>query len=221
MRLNCTVIRIRTNAIDMRDQLRLGDKPSTTLQQTFQRRDFFPWDINHLVVLQKLPANAVKDQRAQFIADREFKVLAPCQCAKAGLQLVHFEGLCQIVIRPGIQSNHPLSRFRAGGQKNDRRSVTTPTQGTQDLDPVKAGEVQIEHNQISPLLRKERVGLGSVVKQVDGMPAVPQTEGNSVRKGFVVFYDGDPHDYTFVTLRKFRASLERHGAAVGGGNHSL
>ena len=56
------------------------------------------------------------------------------------------EGLCEVVVRPKVQTTHPVAHVSTSRKQDDGRGVTASAQLRQDRKTVLAGQHDVEHH---------------------------------------------------------------------------
>src|SRR5512132_2684697 len=101
---------------------------------------------------------------------------------QAGQQLLEGERLDQVVVGPGVQAADPVGHAVAGGEHEHRRPAAGLAQPPADLDPVQAGEHDVEHDGVVVPLAGPVQAVVAVQGGVDGvallLQAPPQRPGH-------------------------------------------
>ena len=91
-------------------------------------------------------------------------------CSHAGHKLTRREGLGDIVVRAQLQADEAVGLFDAGGEHNDRHVRPAP-QRAADVQAIHSRQVQVEHNQIRPLVTRHSQRCCPVGSRNDAEPA--------------------------------------------------
>jgi hypothetical protein len=114
---------------------------------------------------------------------------APQQRPHTGEQLLALERLDEVVVGADVQPFDARLQRVAGGQHQDRRVVAVIAQALGDVDPVQAGEPEIQHDDVG----QEGVSLvepaHAVGGQLDFVALEAQRALQDLRDLFVVFDD--------------------------------
>lgn len=102
------------------------------------------------------------------------------QGAHPGLQFLQGKGLGEVVVRPQVQSGHPVGQGAPGGQDEHPLLGFFPADCPQDIQPVHAGQVQIQNHQIVGLHQNALPGLQPVIAALHGVALQLQVLGNIV-----------------------------------------
>ena len=113
--------------------------------------------------------------------------LPQCQAADAGLQLGQVEGLCQIVVRPGVQPLHLVLHLTAGGEDQHPRLPVGLPQGAQHRHAVLFRQIQIQQYQIVALHAQKRQRLFPIIAVVHAVGQPPQAADDRLAQGAFIF----------------------------------
>ena len=113
---------------------------------------------------------------------------APQPRPDPGDQLLRLERLDHVVVRAGLQAEHDVDRVALRGQHHDRHARLGADR-LADVDPVHAGQHQVEQHQVGLELaqRGQRTSTVGDHRGVEALPA--QHDGQHLGQGGVVVHD--------------------------------
>jgi len=191
------LIRFAARAIQLIEQACLGNGSPVCLRQRGKQRQLTPGDLKRLGAVQQLQRTGVKFQRADVDELARNDALAPAQRADPGRKLFHFKGLDEIVVSARIQSHHPVFRLGAGGQKDDRPRVFAVPEISQEVKPALAGQIDVQDDEVATFLFQKHIRFVAVVQDIHRVAGIAQLIGNPLCQADIVFYECDPHFYSF------------------------
>ena len=65
-----------------------------------------------------------------------------------GEQLGEAEGLGDVVVGAGVEADHDVGLFAAGGEHDDRQALVACPQGPADGQPVEVGQGEVEEHEV-------------------------------------------------------------------------
>ncbi len=117
--------------------------------------------------------------------------VAAQQGAQPGEQLLHVEGLDQVVVGAGVQAGDPVRDLHPGGEHQHRGAVAGLAQPAADLQPVRLRHHHVEHQDVRALLGEDGQGLGTVRGDAHPVALQHQRAAERFADGPVVL--GDQH----------------------------
>jgi hypothetical protein len=119
---------------------------------------------------------------------------APRQRAHARHELVHREGLGEVVVGAAVQAQHALGHVGHGGEHQHRGGDVVLPQERHEREAVAVGQAAVEHDHV--VLRAERrlLGLAQRARHIDHRLVLPQRRGERLRQIDFVFDKQDSHE---------------------------
>ena len=108
-------------------------------------------------------------------------------------QLGRGEGLDDVVVGAKLQPRDPVRVLALRGEQDHRhaRPLAVLPQPPHDLQPVHAGEHQVEHDEVGSLLAGATQRARTVARDPGGVSGALEVAGNDVGDGRLVVYDQD------------------------------
>jgi hypothetical protein len=134
------------------------------------------------------------------------------QTLAAQLQLTKLEGFDQIIVGPGIQPNHPITRGRQGRQDQDGKSLAELPNPAEHIDAVPIGKQQVEEEQIRLALLEDLEQGEGTVKSLKRPAVLMELLLQESAHGLVVVED--PHIPGGTTSPEFLSGSPLNGALL-------
>ena len=106
---------------------------------------------------------------------------------QAGLQLLHVEGLGDVVVGPGVQAQHAVIDAVAGGEDQHGQAGNVRAGPGQQFHAVGAGQAQVQDDAVHCLRLQKRHGLRHAAGGADAVIELLELAGESVEQEGVVF----------------------------------
>ena len=100
-------------------------------------------------------------------------------------------GLVEVVVGPQLEADHLVDLVVAGGQDQDRRLRSCRAQPAEHLEPVHAGQADVEHDEVRCLVRREVQALLAGPRDGDLVALLLEGVLDSARDGELVLDDQD------------------------------
>ena len=134
----------------------------------------------------------------QAISLVAWPVGAAQQGADAGEQLLHVEGLRDVVVGAGIEALDLVAPAVAGGQDDDRHLASLAAPGVQDRDAVHLRQAEIEDDGVVGLGLAEELPFLAVDGRVDRVARLFEGGHDLLIEGSVVLDDEKAHGSSFL-----------------------
>src|SRR5215211_508573 len=148
------------------EQLQPGQDAPGPAQEGLEQCELRPRQHELDVPAPDAPSGGVESQRSDLDDRRTLRLPAPRQRTDAGEELGERERLRQVVVGAAVQPGHAIVDAVPRGQHQDRRPDAAASELAADVDPVPAGEHDVEDDRVvrSRTRHPERVlaGLGDV-----------------------------------------------------------
>ena len=218
-KFNRVALHLLAPAVDAVFQVAAREDGSRPHQQGLQQRKF---------PVRQLHAGAVacrgllrgRVQRHHPVAQqrRGAARLAPQHRTHARQQFCHLEGLEHIVIGPAIQTAQPVVQAVACRNDQQRHRVALRAQVAQHLQPVLAGQPQVQQHQVIVLARQAGQGRLPVLHPVHRIRGVLERALHGFANHGVVFDQQYPHWHSRQVVKKVANAARR---SMGGRSRPL
>ena len=171
--------------------------------------------LDALAVDDELKGIQVDDQLVKDQPARLDLLLFPARAAEdrldSGQQLLHLEGLRQIIVGALLQALHLVVRLALGGEHDDGGLAVLPD-GAQHAPAVHHGQHDIEQHQVRPHLPEQGHALAAVGGDLCMIAFLFQIHLDQLRDIGVVFHDEDRFCHKTLSLL---CHLNYYTAVVG------
>ena len=114
--------------------------------------------------------------------------------AHARQQLLHVEGLGDVVVGAGVHAGHLVAPAVAGGEDDHRHLALGAAPLLEHADAVHLRQAGIENDQVVGLGLAQEVALLAVEGRVDGVAGIGQRRHQLTIEIAIIFHDQDAHD---------------------------
>ena len=167
-------------------QLLLGHRAAAAVHQRGQHRQFTRRQRQRLALQQEI-AFVVIGQRAILQRRLRGADAAAQQRPNARFQLIQFERLGEVIVRPQIQALHPIGHVGARRQQQHRQILPALAQARQQIRAVQTRQRHIQHCQRIAFVEQQMIGRHAVRGDVDGKAGAGQRLLQPVRQLGVIF----------------------------------
>ena len=196
------------HAVDAVFERALGNHAAAAAQQQFEQGEFAARQQDRLSRDLDGAVHGVEAEIAGLEPEAEGAARPPQQRLQAGDQLLHGEGLLQVVVGAAVEALDAMGDAVARGQDQDRRGIAALAQGLEDLQAVTVGQRQVEN---AGVVARGAEGGERLVDQghaVDDEAGVLQPLGGEVGQAIIVFDEEHAH-------RRFRPGIATGPSAYG------
>lgn len=157
--------------------------------QVFQQGRLFPCQSQRLPVHLHRAGEGIKFQRPTDGPHVGLYVPAAQEDTDTGLQFVKGEGLGQVVVRAGVQPQHPFGHAGACGQQQRLELRPLQTDLLQHLEAVLSRQVQVQKQQVISIRDRPLCRLIPVAAHIHRVAIHPQPLRNGFRKLQFILYN--------------------------------
>ena len=174
-------------------ELAARERQARAVEQRFQQRELARRDRDRPAAVRDLAGGGIERERAV----RDLRLGAAGVAAEHGAdarrELLQAEGLDQVVVGAEIEALHPVGDRVARGEDEHRDAVLAPAQAVEDLEPVLAGQAEVEEHEVVGLGRERGLRSGAVLHPVGRVAFLPQPLAQAFPDHCVVFHEKQPH----------------------------
>ena len=176
-------------AVDFVFKVAAGEDDAGTHHQGLEDGKFFVAQEDEFVLSFDfdLVGGGVEGERAVGQQGLAVAAVAAQDGAHTGLQLRHVEGFDDVVVGAAVQSVEAAVEVVAGGNDEDGGFAAFVSDLGEDVQPVFAGQSEVEQQQIIVLRLKGGRNLAAVFDPIDGIAAVFEVGGYGLCNHVVVF----------------------------------
>ncbi|MDT4875979.1 hypothetical protein FQZ97_1113900 [compost metagenome] len=118
---------------------------------------------------------------------------AACQCTHARQQLVHREGLGQVVVGAAVQAQHALGHVGHGGEHEHGAGDVVLRQERDEREAVAVGQPAVEHDHVVGRAERGLLGRAQRARHIDHRLVLAQRRRERLRQVGFVFDKQDSH----------------------------
>lgn len=172
-------------------------------------------------------ADGVRRRIERDVAHRQLRAAGLVRSAQQGphtrRQLGEVEGLGEIVVRAGVQSEHLVTEAVASREHEDPRAAPRRTELTAQREPVPVGQTKIEDHEMVARSDHQTPGLGQGLGQLHRVSVLGETALDHCSEGHIIFDHEDTHEASssretdeenVKTPFTFDSWVIRHGARM-------
>src|SRR5450759_888635 len=162
---------------DALDELLASHRAAGVRDQVGEQVELLAGEVDDLPVDRHAPRRSVDLHAGRAVDGARRGALRPLeQRADPREQLRHLEGLAEVVVRAGVETLHHVGGVGTRGEHEDRNTVSAAAETGRDLEPVDAGQHQVQHDEVGTgrrdrLERRGAVGrppyLEAVVRELE------------------------------------------------------
>jgi len=167
--------------------------PARMPEQELEQGKLAPGEPNGLATPPDYPASRVELQIGQVKDDVERRPRAPGKRATPSQQLLHREGLGQIIVGPRVETSHPLGERIPGRKHKDRGGAAAAPMGAANAVPIDLRQPDVEERQVVVVHPEGGHRLGARGGQVGRPRRFPHHPEQEIPERGVVFHDENAH----------------------------